>query len=72
MASCHVYHVGDLVMRFYPPAQRGKLGHVWKGPLKVVKVLDAWAVEVLDGKRVYICNTRNLKPYVVLPCSDNT
>ena len=72
LSRCHIYRIDDLVMRLYPPAQRGKLGHKYKGPLKVVKVLDAWAVEVLDGKRVYICNTRNLKPYIPLETPTNS
>lgn len=63
--KCHVYKTGDKVMKFHPPLHH-KLGAVYKGPLTVVKVIDQWLVEVRDGRRVYMCNTRNLKPYVPL------
>ena len=62
---CHVYKPGDQVMKWHPPFQ-GKLGCDYKGPLKVLKVLDPWLVEIQDGKRVYLCSTRNLKPYIPL------
>ena len=64
--KCHVYNTGDLVMKWHPPLQQ-KLGVLYKGPLKIVKVIDPWMVEIQDGKRVYVCSTRNLKPYVPLP-----
>ena len=56
------YKQGQRVFKWHPPAQAGKLGACWKGPLLVTRVISPHVVMVKDGRREYAISTRNLKP----------
>ena len=64
-AGCMIrkYNPGDLVFRFYPPTANQKLGKSYKGPYKVIQMIDDHTIKICDDKKDLVVHAASLKPF---------